>query len=118
MDSKLARYRTIIVDILQHYAQMPYVHPHLNPQDELEEQLLIDTQNDHYQILNVGWEGAQRVYYPIFHLDIKDGKIWVQEDASDSDLVGKLEEQGVEKSDIILAFHAPYTRPYTGYAVA
>ena len=118
MDNKLDRYRSIIVNILKHYAAMPYTNPKLNPQDELEEQLIIDTQNDHYQILNIGWEGAQRVYYPIFHIDIKNSKVWVQEDASDSDLVGKLEEQGVDKADIVLAFHAPFKRPYTGYAVA
>ena len=43
---------------------------------------------------------------------------WVQEDASDSDLVGKLEEQGIDKADIVLAFQVPYNRPFTGYAVA
>ncbi len=118
MDNKLDRYRNIIIQTLQHYAEMPYTRPNINPQDELEKQLIIDTKNDHYQILNIGWEGSQRVYYPIFHIDIKNGKVWVQEDASDSDLVGKLEEQGIEKSDIVLAFQAPYNRPYTGYAVA
>jgi hypothetical protein len=118
MDTKLDRYRSIIVNILKHYAEMPYTKPNTNPQDELEEQLIIDTQNDHYQILNIGWEGTQRVYYPIFHIDIKNNKVWVQEDASDSDLVGKLEEQGVDKADIVLAFHAPFKRPFTGYAVA
>ncbi len=116
MDSKLESYRSIIVKILQEYAEMPYTNP--NPQNELEEQLIIDTKHDHYQILNIGWEGTQRVYYPIFHIDIKNGKVWVQEDASDSDLVGKLEAQGIDKSDIVLAFQAPYNRPYTGYAVA
>ena len=50
MDTKLDRYRSIIVNILKHYAEMPYTKPNTNPQDELEEQLIIDTQNDHYQI--------------------------------------------------------------------
>jgi hypothetical protein len=118
MDTKLDRYRAIIVGILQHYTKIPYTNPNVNPQDELEEQLIIDTKNDHYQILAIGWEGTQRVYYPIFHIDIKKDKVWIQEDATDSDLVGQLEEQGVAKSDIVLAFHAPYNRPYTGYAVA
>ena len=27
-------------------------------------------------------------------------------------------KQGVPKEDIVLAFHAPHKRPYTGYAVA
>ncbi|WP_310587671.1 XisI protein [Fibrella rubiginis] len=79
---------------------------------------MIDTERDHYQILTIGWEDGKRVYYPIFHLDIRNDKIWVQEDATDYDLVGELERHGIAKSDIVLAFHAPYKRPYTGYAVA
>jgi hypothetical protein len=118
MGSKLARYRTIITKLLQHYIEMPYTNEGKKGTDELEEQLIIDTKNDHYQILTIGWEGSKRVYYPVFHIDIKNDKVWIQEDATDSDLVGQLEEQGVAKSDIVLAFHAPYKRPYTGYAVA
>ena len=118
MDTKLERYRKIITQLLQNYADTPASYEDLNKEDELEEQLLIDTKNDHYQILAIGWEGSVRVYYPIFHIDIKNDKVWVQEDATDSDLVGKMEELGIEKSDIVLAFHAPYKRPYTGYAVA
>jgi hypothetical protein len=30
----------------------------------------------------------------------------------------ELEQNGIPKEDIVLAFHAPYKRPYTGYAVA
>ncbi|MBC8154426.1 MAG: XisI protein [Bacteroidetes bacterium] len=115
MDNPIVNYRQIIVDLLQTYAQMPSVN---TLGDETEEQLLLDTQRDHYQVLTVGWEQGKRVYYPVFHLDIRDGKIWVQEDASDSDLVGELERRGVPKQDIVLAFQAPYKRSLSGYAVA
>ena len=118
MDNKLERYRQIITQLLQHYAEMPYSNEGKKKEDELEEQLIIDTQNNHYQILTIGWERSQRVYYPVFHIDTKNDKVWVQEDATDSDLVGQLEESGVDKSDIVLAFHAPYKRPDTGYAVS
>lgn len=69
-------------------------------------------------MLAIGWEDGKRVYYPVFHLDIRDGKIWVQEDATDANLVDQLERQGIPKQDIVLAFMAPYKRPFTGYAVA
>jgi hypothetical protein len=52
-------------------------------------------------------------------IDIINDKIWVQEDATDYDIVGVLEdEHHIPKSDIVLAFYAPYRRPHTGYAVA
>ena len=54
----------------------------------------------------------------IFHFDIKDGKICVQRNISDYDIVGDIEEKGVPKSDIVLAFLSPRMRPYSGYATA
>ena len=115
MDNPVAMYRDIVVDLLESYAKTPSVGA---VNDELEEQLILDTQRDHYQLLTIGWENGRRVYYPVFHVDIRGGKIWVQEDATDFDLVGELERRGVAKSDIVLAFQAPYKRPFTGYAVA
>lgn len=113
MADSLETYRKIIIDILNEYTNIPSVS---SPKDEVEEQLLIDTIHDHYQILTIGWENGKRVYYPVFHLDIKNNKIWVQEDATDFDLVGELERRGVAQSDIVLGFHAPFKRQYTNYA--
>ncbi|GAB3888679.1 XisI protein [Spirosoma agri] len=115
MDNPIAAYRNIVIELLESYARIPSVSADSN---ELEEQLILDTQRDHYQILAIGWENGRRVYYPVFHVDIRDNKIWVQEDATDFDLVGELERRGVAKSDIVLAFQSPYKRPYSGYAVA
>ncbi len=113
MDTTLTYYQTAIIEILKYYANLPS-----KGSKDIEEQLIIDTENNHYQILAIGWEGAKRVYYPIFHVDIKNGRIWVQEDATDFDLVGQLEAKGIPASDIVLAFHAPYHRVHTGYAIA
>jgi hypothetical protein len=115
MDNKVETYRRLITGLLTKYANAPAIGV---GGDSVEEQLILDTERDHYQILTIGWENGKRVYYPVFHLDIKNGKIWIQEDATDFDIVGELEQQGVSKDDIVLAFHAPYKRPYTGYAVA
>ncbi len=69
-------------------------------------------------MLAIGWEQGKRVYYPVFHLDIKNGEIWVQEDATDFDRVGALERRGVPKHDIVLGFHPAYKRAMGEYAVA
>lgn len=111
---KLTVYRQIIVRLLENYA----IERKTQYETEMEDELILDTQRDHYILMAVGWDGLERIYYPIFHIDIRNDKIWVQEDATDYDIVGELEANGVEKHDIVLAFHAPYKRPHTGYATA
>lgn len=53
----------------------------------------------------------------IFCLSIKDGKFWIHWDGTEEGIATELVEMGVPKEDIVLAFHAPYKRPYTGFAV-
>jgi hypothetical protein len=50
-------------------------------------------------------------------IDIKGSKVWIQANNTDLDIAADLVTAGVPKEDIVLAFHAPYKRPYTGFAV-
>ena len=84
----------------------------------VQSQVLIDTENNHYQVLDIGWEGMKRVYHCFIHLDIQDGKIWIQRNMTEADLAQELLEMGIPKDDIVLGLHPPYKRPYTGYGVA
>ncbi len=111
---KIENYRQILESVLAEYAETRQpAHA-----ADVQHQLLFDEKHDHYQLFCVGWKDLKRIYFPVFHLDIQNGKIWVQEDATDYDIVGELEERGVPKSDIVLAFHAPSQRVFSGYAVA
>ncbi|MFM2433085.1 MAG: hypothetical protein RLZZ511_4299 [Cyanobacteriota bacterium] len=85
---------------------------------QVESQLVIDPENDHYRILDIGWDGMKRVYHCFIHIDIKDGKIWIQRNMTEADLAQKLVDMGVSKGDIVLGLHPPYKRPHTGYGVA
>ena len=53
----------------------------------------------------------------MLHIDIKEGKIWIQHDGTEIGIANELVEMGVPKQDIVLAFHAPYKRQYTGFAI-
>jgi XisI protein len=66
----------------------------------------------------VGWNGLNRVYHSVMHFDIKDGKIWIQQNMTDIDLAEELVEMGVKKENIIFGLQPPYKRFYTGYGVA
>lgn len=110
---KVKQYRELIQALLEEYAQ---VKPANLP--DIENQLVFDEKRNVYQLLRVGFEDRRRVYYIVFQMDIKDGKIWVQQDTTDVPIVQRLLDAGVPKSDIVLGFHAPYKRALAGFATA
>lgn len=111
---RLEQYRACIRQLL--IAQADFEQNNSNP--EIESQLIFDTEHDHYQLLDIGWEGLKRVYNCFIHLDIKDGKIWIQRNMTEADLAQELVKLGVAKEDIVLGIHPSYKRLYTGYGVA
>lgn len=109
---KLAQYRQLIQEVLTDYASVP-IH-----NGEIESYTAFDPQHDHYQVIDVGWDGQRRVYGCVLHLDIKDGKIWVQQNTTELQIAQELVERGVAKDQIVLGFQYPALREYTDYAVA
>lgn len=103
-------YRELVQSILKSHS----IH-HSN--DDTEIQLIFDTTHDHYQMLHLGWEELRRVYGCIIHVDIKDGKIWIQRDGTEVGVANELVAAGVPKQNIILGFQAPYKRKFTEFAV-
>jgi hypothetical protein len=111
MAKNLETYRDYIQQVLKDYARLG------SPDDEVETQLIFDTDHDHYQLVYAGWKNRRRRYGCVLHIDIKDGKIWIQHDGTEIGIANELVNLGVPKDDIVLAFHEPFVRPYTGFAV-
>lgn len=109
---KLEQYRKIIEEVLTEQASYKLSN------SDIEKELIIDRERDHYQVFLVGWEGLSRVHSCSIHIDIKGDKVWLQRDYTDAEIAGQLMERGIPKEDIVLGFHAPYKRPYTGFAIA
>jgi hypothetical protein len=111
---KIATYQQYIKEILSEHA--PVYH---TGYEEFEAQVVMDYENNHFYLMRWGWKGYQRDHYCVVHVDIKpDGKIWVQQDWTEYGVARELVDIGVPKEEIVLAFQAPYKRPYTGFAVA
>jgi len=107
------QYRQYIQHLLsQRREQASAVHRNA---EEYEVQTIFDDQQDHYQLLYVGWRGNKRDFGCILHLDIKCGKIWIQHDGTEEGIANRLVEMGVPNQDIILAFHDPYIRQFTDF---
>lgn len=83
---------------------------------DIEMQTLFDEENDHYQLLAVGWHDLERIHGCVFHIDIKGERVWIQRDNTDVGIANELVDMGIPKEDIVLAYHAPYKRKYTGFA--
>jgi len=84
---------------------------------DVEVQIIFDRENRHYQLVTVGWNNDLRIHGCMLHIDIKDDKIWIQHDGTEIGVANELVELGIPREDIVLAFHAPYKRQYTGFAV-
>lgn len=107
----LDQYSEIVQKILQDYAAFS------RDDQEVETELIFDTTRNHYQLVHIGWQGERRIYGCILHLDIKDGKIWIQHNGTENDIAAELVEMGIPKSDIVIGFHSPFKRQFTEYAV-
>ena len=109
---KLVHYRDCIQKVLTQNGSGKPQH------SEVENELICDTVRDRYQWMRVGWNGLHRVYHIVMHFEIRDGKIWIQQNMTDVNVAEEFVEMGVPKEDIVLGLHPPYKRPYTGYGVA
>lgn len=107
----LTQYQTIIYQVLNEYAQIPYSY------GELERRFIISEDKNSYLLITLGWQGDQRVHGCLVHLEIKDHKIWIQRDGTEDGIAEELVSAGIPKQQIVLGFHPLEIRPYTEYAV-
>lgn len=106
------RFRKVIKKILDDHAQIQYGH------GEIERIAIVDDDQDSFLLLSVGWDNERRVHSVVFHLRIRDDKIWVEDDWTEYGIAGELVDAGVSKEDIVLGFHPIEKRPFTEFAIA
>lgn len=105
------RYRQIIRQKIETYAA---IRPSLG---EVEIEVIFDEDNDHYELMYAGWSGPYRIHGSVLHIDIRDGKVWIQYDGMEDSIAEELVEAGIPHEHIVLAFKPPEIRPYTDFAV-
>jgi hypothetical protein len=110
MDNR--RYRNVIIDVLRATAARS------GDCSQVRTVTVFDESSDHYQILDLGWDNSgKRVFQPMIHLELLDGKIWIQENMTDLDVAKVLLEWGVEPSDIVLGTHSASLRRFSADAI-
>ena len=68
--------------------------------------------------MTIGWNDGKRIHGCLIHIEIVDGKIWIQRDGTEYGITRELETAGIPKSEIVLGFQVPEVRQHTEYAEA
>ena len=105
-------WRDLIERILSEHAAVPYANC------DARSYVLFDRTHDRYALMDVGWRGAERVHGALVHVDILDGKVWVQYDGTEYGVAQELVDAGVPKDRIVLASKPEWVRPHTGFDTA
>ena len=109
---KIERYRKIVRDTISPLLDRKY------SGDKVTNEAVFDEKNDRYIIVSVGWlDSNHRIYFNLVHLDIINGKVWIQYDGTEDGIGYALEDAGVAKEDLVPAFHPENVRKHTGYGI-
>jgi hypothetical protein len=104
-------YRYVIRQILTHHIQATPL------EDNIETLAVCDETAGHYMLIEIGWQPPRRIYNVIFHLRIRDDKIWIEQDWTEQGVARELLEAGVPPDRIELGFQPPEIRPYPELAL-
>ncbi len=110
---KLTHYQNIIKQILTEYQRISSQDPDI----DVDEEFIFDDERSQYLWLVVGWKEGRRVKGITIYVRIKNEKIYIEEDWTESGIATDLLREGVPQSDIVLAFHSPEKRQYTEFAI-
>ena len=106
------QYRLLVKNLLTEQAALKPAEATVEPQ------LIFDDEHNSYQLMHVDWNGSWRLHGAVVHVRLRNGKIWIEEDGTEDGFASHRLEAGVPKPDIVLAFHTPWERQYTEFAVA
>ena len=109
---QLNGYRELLKTTLTKLTEVPYSFGKINTE------VVFDTERDRYMVVDVGWNQDERFYNPLTHVDIIDGKIWVQRDGTEESIPVMLMEKDVPEEHIVMAYRHPSDQKLMGFAMA
>lgn len=94
----------VVQSLIQEYADF---FNNANDNPHIKYECITDTMHQHFQIVKIGWRGQHRVYGIIFHIDVIEDKIWIQQNNSEFDIFEEFIESGITKHEIVLGYIMP-----------
>ncbi|MEM9542248.1 MAG: XisI protein [Cyanobacteria bacterium P01_E01_bin.42] len=112
MDTLTLTLHEAIVRVLQEFREF------LGDDPDAIVQLVLDSESQHYLLVETGWQRRRRIYGVLIHIDIIDGKIWIQHDGTETGIANELVDLGISKDKIVLAYKSLERRKITEFAVS
>jgi hypothetical protein len=85
--------------------------------DVIKSSVSFDDEHGNYVLLQAGWRGDDYLQGAVIHIQLIDGKIWIQYDGTEYGVANELVDEGVPNTDIVLGFRHPSVRQYTEFAI-
>lgn len=111
MDS-VTRYQTIVEQVLTRYLEITYAN------GDIHNEPIFDRAAGRYIIISSGWQGVRRVHGCLLHINMQDGKVWIQRDGTEHGIANDLVAAGIPRDHIVLGFYTPAARQHTDFAPA
>jgi hypothetical protein len=86
--------------------------------DGVDVELWIDPDTNNYGVWFFGWDVSGQVLTPNIHMRIRQGKIYIEENVSDIDVLDRLISAGINPDQIVLAYQHPSERAFFEFATA
>jgi len=98
---KVIRYRQVVQQILEDYAQR------MSRGNRVQILPVCDPVHDQYLLISLGWQNKRREHAIVFHAQLRQGQFFVEDDRTEEGIGNKLLEAGVPQEDIRLAWADP-----------
>ena len=108
----MTTYAEIVKGIIREYAAIKPAY------GDIVIETIFDDAQGHYEMVYSGWDGHYRIHGAIIHVDIRDGKVWIQHDGTEGGIANEFLQAGIPYEHIVLAFHPPHARKHMPFAVS
>ena len=79
---------------------------------------VFDRENGAFLVVDEGWDGYKRIYNTWAHVEVRSGKVYIEQDLTAEGLANDLVAAGIPESRIVLNFKHPSLRRDTPFAIA
>ena len=114
---KIEKYQKVLSDYINNLSN----EANKTLSNNIKYQAIVDTQNNHFQLIIIGWENDDFTYAVLIHLDInaETGNIWIQQNNTEIEIDAELKKlASIPKKHFVLSFRPDYVREHSEYAIA